>query len=67
MRANVGSFDQAIRIIGGMLILWAGIHWNTWWGALGAIPFLTGLFRWCPAYSLFRVTTADDHMPHHLA
>lgn len=67
MKANVGSFDQAIRLVGGMLIMWAGIHWSGWWGVLGAIPFITGLVRWCPAYAILRVTTADDHMPHHLA
>ena len=67
MKANVGSFDQAIRIVAGMLILWAGIHWNNGWGALGAIAVLTGLIRWCPLYALLQVTTVDDHMPHHRA
>ena len=67
MRRNVGSIDQAIRMIAGVLMLWAGIHWNTWLGMLGMIPLLTGLFSWCPVYALLDLTSKDEHLPHHPA
>jgi hypothetical protein len=36
----------------------AGLYFQNWWGAVGIVPIATGLFRWCPAYSLFRIKTS---------
>ena len=28
-----------------------------WWGLIGLVPLATGLFRWCPAYTLLGMDT----------
>jgi hypothetical protein len=28
-----------------------------WWGMVGILPLATGLFRFCPAYSIFGLST----------
>ena len=63
MTANVGSADRIIRIlIGAALIAFAlnlvfpNTGWN-WLGWTGVVPILTALFGYCPAYSVFGMTT----------
>ena len=34
-----------------------------WWGWLGAIPLATGLFRFCPAYTLLGMNTCPLKKP----
>ena len=57
MRCNVGKTDQMLRIAAGVLIIGAGAYFQSGWGAIGIIPFLTGLFRWCPVYVPFGIKT----------
>lgn len=57
MKTNVGSADKVIRIILGIVILALGFIFQTWWGIVGIIPLFTGLFNYCPAYSLIGVST----------
>ena len=57
MKKNVGKTDKTIRIILGVLIGAAGIYFSTWWGLIGLIPLLTGIFGTCGLYSLFGVST----------
>ena len=46
MKLNVGSIDRALRIIIGIvLIALAATNTVGWWGWLGIILLLTGLFR----------------------
>jgi hypothetical protein len=61
--ANEGDGDRAVRILGGILLLYAG------WGgfvsgalgivlmAAGAIALATGIVGWCPAYMVFGAST----------
>lgn len=60
MTANVGGMDRAVRIVAGlallsMLFLMEGDV--RWLGLIGLVPLFTGLFRFCPAYSLFGAST----------
>ncbi len=58
MQANVGGIDRALRIIAGIaLILLALTQTIGPWGWIGVVPLLTGLFRFCPAYTLLGVRT----------
>ena len=57
MQKSAGSLDRAIRIIAGLGIIAAGIYFGSWWGAIGALPLLTGLAGWCPPYTLFGIST----------
>ncbi|MDQ5768689.1 YgaP family membrane protein [Thiothrix subterranea] len=57
MTCNVGSIDRTLRIVAGLVILALGFYYKSWWGAVGAVPLLTGLMNWCPAYSLFGISS----------
>lgn len=58
MQANVGGIDKVLRIIVGVvLIAAAATGMIGWWGWLGVIPLLTGLFNFCPAYTLLGIKT----------
>ncbi len=58
MKTNVGTIDRTLRILAGLvLIALAATGTVGWWGWLGIVPLLTGVFRTCPAYSLLGVNT----------
>ena len=57
MQFNVGKTDRAVRIIAGLGIIAAGFYYQSWWGAVGIVPLLTGTFRWCPPYQLLNIST----------
>ena len=59
---NEGGWDRALRLLIGLLLLYAA--WQVWSGplmigalAIGAIALLTGVVGWCPAYALFGWST----------
>lgn len=65
MKANVGSLDRALRIIAGVvLILLAVTQVIGPWGWIGIVPLLTGVFRFCPAYSVLGVRTCKLDSTH---
>ena len=57
MQCNVGKTDRTIRLLAGVIIIAAGIYYQSWWGAVGIVPLLTGAFRWCPPYQLLGIST----------
>ena len=57
MNINVGTPDRAARILAGTLVIVMGYYFNSWWGTIGIVLIITGLVRWCPAYSLMRMST----------
>ncbi|MFV0280556.1 MAG: DUF2892 domain-containing protein [Rhodoblastus sp.] len=58
MTANVGNLDRILRIVAGLvLISLAFVGPQTPWGWVGVIPLATGLFRFCPAYTLLGIKT----------
>jgi len=60
MNPNVGSIDRLLRItIGATLIGLAVAGKIGWWGYLGVIPLTTGIFRFCPAYTLLGFKTCS--------
>lgn len=57
MSANVGNIDRIIRILGGLaLIAWA-LMGGPVWAWIGVVPLATGVFKFCPAYSLLGMNT----------
>lgn len=57
MKSNGGSIDRILRHIVGPGILGAGWHFKSWWGLGGVMPILTAVFRFCPAYLPFGLST----------
>jgi hypothetical protein len=61
MNVNVGTLDRALRIAIGFAAL-VFLEFATgpvkWWGFLGLVPLLTGLFGNCPLYSLLGIRTS---------
>lgn len=58
MKANVGNLDRALRILAGVVLIALTLAGSIGpWGWLGVIPILTGLFRFCPAYTLLGIRT----------
>ncbi|MEX0770512.1 MAG: DUF2892 domain-containing protein [Balneolaceae bacterium] len=58
MKVNMSKMDRSVRIPLGILILLVGVYYQSWWGAIGLIPLLTGLVGFCPLYSIFGVSTS---------
>jgi hypothetical protein len=58
MTANVGSLDRTLRILIGLgLIALVFVGPHTPWGWIGLVPLASGLFRFCPAYTLLGIKT----------
>ena len=58
MTANVGTVDRAIRIAVGLVLIVATLMgWIGVWGWIGLIAIATGVFRFCPAYWPFGLST----------
>jgi len=57
MQCNVGKTDRMVRLVAGVVIIAAGFYYQSWWGAIGIMPLVTGTLRWCPPYSLFGINT----------
>lgn len=58
MHSNVGGIDKVLRIIVGIaLIATAATGVIGAWGWIGVVPLLTGLFNFCPLYTLNGIKT----------
>lgn len=60
MKANVGGIDRLLRVLVGIVLLALIFVLEgdaRWWGLIGIMPLTTGLFRFCPAYTLVGLST----------
>jgi hypothetical protein len=60
MNANVGSLDRQIRISSGIVLIalvLTGVLGP--WGWVGLVPLATGLFNFCPLYSLVGINSCN--------
>jgi len=58
MKANVGMIDRALRIIVGLALIGLTLSGHIGvWGWIGVVPLATGIFRFCPAYTLIGAST----------
>ncbi|TXD96424.1 DUF2892 domain-containing protein [Psychrobacter frigidicola] len=60
MKINIGSTERMIRIIAGIVIIGIGVYYQSWWGVIGLVPLLTGLFRFCPLYAMLGMNTGKS-------
>jgi hypothetical protein len=60
MKANVGSIDRIARILIGLGLIVATLLGVIGpWGWIGVIPLATGVFRFCPAYMPFGLSSCQ--------
>jgi hypothetical protein len=57
MTCNVGDTERMVRILVGLALVGFAFATNTLWAFIGAVPVLTGVFAWCPAYLPFGIST----------
>jgi len=61
MTRNEGGLDRSIRVIVGLALIALTLTGRIGaWGWIGALPVLTGLIGWCPAYSLIGLKTCKS-------
>ncbi|RMH69343.1 MAG: DUF2892 domain-containing protein [Gemmatimonadetes bacterium] len=60
MKHNIGTLDRVIRLVVGVVILAIGFYFHSWWGVIGIVPILTAIFKWCPAYLPFGISTHKE-------
>jgi len=60
MKPNVGTIDRVIRILLGLGLIGATLAGLIGvWGWLGIVPLATGIFRFCPAYLPFGLSSCS--------
>ena len=57
MPRNEGNIDRVLRVVVGIVLVSLALTGKAVWGWIGVVPILTGLFGYCPAYSLFGIRT----------
>ena len=61
---NESNFERAMRTIVGMvLIIAATVGFIGWWGYIGIVPFVTGLWGFCPLYKLLGLSSIPLPLP----
>ena len=58
MKSNVGGIDRTLRIVGGLVLIALAVTGTVgFWGWIGVVPLVTGLFGFCPFYPLLGLNT----------
>lgn len=58
MKTNEGAIDRALRVIAGLVLIGLAATGTVGvWGWIGIMPLLTGIFGYCPAYSILGLNT----------
>jgi hypothetical protein len=61
MKKNIGGLERAARIVlGGAILSLAFFGPQSSWAYLGIIPLVTGMIGWCPAYTIFGISTCKE-------
>lgn len=59
MKKNVGNMDMIVRLILAVIIAAFGWYYQSWWGLVAFIPLLTAFARFCPAYTIFGISSIE--------
>ncbi len=57
MKINVGSTDRILRIVIGLVLIGIAVAGISPWGWIGVVPLLTGVFKFCPGYAMFGMSS----------
>lgn len=60
MKANVGTVDRIVRIVVGLVLIGLSAKGTIGvWGWIGVVPLVTGLFSFCPLYTMLGMNTCS--------
>lgn len=60
MKLNVGGIDRILRIIAGLALIGLTVAGTIGaWGWIGVVPLLTGMFKFCPAYTILGMNSCS--------
>ncbi len=60
MNVNVGIVDRSLRIVAGLLLIGLSQFGVIgMWGWIGLVPLATGVFRFCPVYTVLGIKTCN--------
>lgn len=62
VKKNVGNTDAVLRVILGMIILFAGLWYNSLWGFVGIVFIASGALSFCPIYRIFGIQTCSPNL-----
>lgn len=62
VKKNVGNMDAILRVILGMIIIFAGLFYNSLWGFVGILPIGSGVLAFCPVYRLLNTQTCSPNL-----
>ena len=58
MKFNVGGLDRILRIIVCIVLIALAVTGTIGvWGWIGIVPLVTGLFKFCPLYSIIGISS----------
>lgn len=58
MKLNVGGIDRVLRVVAGLVLIGLTLAGMIGvWGWIGVVPLATGLFSFCPLYTLLGFNT----------
>lgn len=61
MKPNVGMVDTVARFVLGAGIIFVAFNMNSWhWYVVGLLVMISGIARYCPAYSILGIGTCSD-------
>ncbi|MEZ5717565.1 MAG: DUF2892 domain-containing protein [Burkholderiaceae bacterium] len=64
MSINMGSWDRVLRVVVGLVLIGLAATGTVGlWGWIGVVPVATGLFGFCPAYTLLGIKTCPMKKP----
>lgn len=65
MKCNIGTTEQIVRIVVGILIVLLGVYFRSWWGLIGIVPLITGSIRYCPISDVLGISTCGSNSEAH--
>lgn len=60
MKPNVGSVDRTLRLVAGIGLAIGGVIFESYWGLIGVALLATAVFRYCPLYVPFKISTYKE-------
>ena len=52
MESNLTQQEKILRMTFGIMVIGYGILHHNFWGMLGVLPLVSGIFAWCPFYAM---------------